>query len=436
MTYAQARAALDHWTVRAIKPGLVRTKNCLAALGSPDSFIPIIQIAGTNGKGSVAAMLASVLTEAGYAVGRFTSPHLKDERERIVINGKMISPNHFAKMVDHILPYLKKQYQLKQPLTTFEAWTVLAMLYFKERQVAIAVVEVGMGGRLDATTALKRKVLTLLTSIDLDHTTILGDTKQQICSEKLGILKKNIPLFSAVQDRQLRIFIKKSTEQKKVPLYFTGSAKEDRYQIKAVQSTIKGTKVTFDPGGNKKTVQTTTLLGAHQALNLALVLMACDYLSTLGWLVECDQITAGLQKVAWPGRLEKIVHQPGIYLDGGHNPAAIGTVVDYFKSQNKKIILILGMMEDKDTRTCCRLIGSIAKKVWTFRPDDERGLDAQQLKEQFKQPELDVTASSSLKIALQQAVKHAGSRDCILIAGSLYNIEPARQIVKRLIQVK
>ncbi|MCK5243021.1 bifunctional folylpolyglutamate synthase/dihydrofolate synthase [bacterium] len=431
MTYTQARTALHRLTVRAIQPGLKRSKKLLHMLQHPQKAYPMIQITGTNGKGSVAAILSSVLLQAGLRVGRFTSPHLRDERERIAIQGKIITRAAFVRALERLLPGLRYLHQRKDPATTFEAWTVLAAEAFHQARVDMAVVEVGMGGRLDATTAWGNNVLSLLTQVQLEHTTQLGSTKLAICREKLGIARPGIPFLSAETDTQLRKHIKAQGRQKGFPVFFSGRQKKDDMRIQSWKKVSQGFLAAFHSVQQHYGPLCLPLAGTFQLDNAGLALLALEKIELSGMTITQTDIKKGFQSVHWPGRLEQVSKKPPVFLDGAHNPAALLAATEAWRCGRKKVVVITGMMSDKDVPAMCQQLLPIAEHIITVSPPDERAIPARELAEIFYKLGKKAVFTGNYSEALRQALFKSNSQLPILIIGSLYNIEPARRVLKK-----
>jgi len=427
--YAQARARLQAVTVRAVRPGLDRTRRLLAFLGHPDQIIPMIQITGTNGKGSVAALADSALQAAGLCVGRFTSPHLADERERIAINGKPVSRTVFAAAVRRLLPELERMHRAGNPATAFEAWTALAAEVFRACRVGIAVMEVGMGGRLDATTAWQRTVLSVLTQVGLDHTAELGSTKEAICREKLGITRPGVLLVTGEGDPRLRRLIRQTGRQKCFPIRFAGIP-GDHAWAESWNRIAAGLRVAVNLHG--KTLKlAVTLAGSFQVGNILLAALAVASLAEAGFPVSAQAMRHGFRTVTWPGRLEKVRSLPDVYLDGGHNPEAALALAREWRERGKNVFLVMGVMKDKDASSMIKALAPVAGKVWTVSPPDaDRAMPAEELAQLWRSAGHEAQAARSYRQALARALQTAGQRGTVLVAGSLYNIAPARRALK------
>ncbi len=468
MNYARVRAALHQLTIRAVLPGLARTRKLLAYLGHPDAAYPAVQITGTNGKGSVAALLSAVLTQSGYRVGCFTSPHLQDERERITLNGKKVSQRAFAAAGQKLLPGLKALQQAGTPATTFEAWTVLAAEVFRQDGIDLALVEAGMGGRLDATSAGKRVILSILTNIGLEHTRELGNSLSAICGEKIAIARKGVPLLSAEAHPGIRGLMRAQARERIFPIEFAGMNSKDAVQVKAWKRTPKGLQIELIVKQRDLTCNSPHRVpplekgvrgilqiinpvrypatccgensfkihipwqGEFQVLNAALAFLAMHNLQKAGYQISGEDICQGFKCARWPGRMEIVSQKPKIYLDGAHNPAAVRALIREWHSRSEKVYLVAGIVRDKDVKGMCREFVKAAKTVWTVAPPDPRALPAKELAECFQAAGVKAEPQRSFRLALQKAVQAAGIRGTVLVAGSLYNIAPARRALGRL----
>ncbi|MCD4814562.1 hypothetical protein K8S19_12835 [bacterium] len=429
MTFTQARDRLRRHTVRAVRPGIFRTKKLLAWVGSPDKIFPAVHITGSNGKGSVAAMLSSVFCQAGYRIGSFTSPHLHDERERIMLDGRKVSALVFTRAVACLLPALKRLEKEGNPATIFEAWTVLAAIVFQMKQVDLVILEVGLGGRLDATTVWQYKILTILTNVHLEHTEYLGKTHAAICKEKLGITRTQIPLVSGVQDSDLRKIICRTAHRKKIPLFYSGHSSQNTLRIMRCRTGVSGFLLTI--GYQKKIFKIKIpLSGIFQVENAAVACLAIKILTCTGYLVSDQDLAKGMSRVVWPGRMEKIHTAPAVFLDGSHNPAAAAAAIHGWMAAKRKIYLVVGIMQDKAVRNMVRSYAKVARKVWTVTPPDERGMSARALATVFQEYDVPAVAAGSLRQALGLAWQEISRQDTILITGSLYILHKARQAVQ------
>lgn len=431
MTYTQAKIQLHRWTVQAIRPGLTRTHRLLELLGRPDDLIPAIQIVGTNGKGSVAALVHAALLAGGYRAGRFTSPHLEDERERIFLGPRMISRQEFADGVQRLLPHLKKMHQKGAPATTFEAWTALAAAAFQQSQMQIVVLEAGMGGRLDATSVWENVIASVLTQVDLEHTRELGATLVDIAREKMAIARSGVPIFTAEKRPAIRRQIARHARGVKAPFFTAGSSAQDQARILAWRRTPGGSSLDLKLGKTVLRGLTVDLRGEHQTRNAALAALVVRQVSQNGFSIPETLWRRAFKKVAWPGRLELAAKQPKIFLDGAHNPAAARVLAQEIQETLQSVHLVAGVMADKDVAGIVRALAPVVNRAWTVKPDPKRGLAAEELAKKFKALGIVAQACPSVGFALGSARQAAGRKGSIVVAGSLYLLGPARRYLKR-----
>jgi len=408
--YLKALVFLDSLNNQKIKPGLERIKAALLEWKDPQKIFPTIHIGGTNGKGSIAAVLANILKEAGYHVGIYTSPHLNSVRERIQINGTSIPKSDFTDLVNEI------RGKNRESLSYFEFLTLLAFLYFAYKKVEMAVIEVGMGGRWDATNVIFPKV-SIVSNISLDHQIFLGNNLKSIALEKAGIIKPGIPLITASKQPSVISIFKDICTIHKAPFYLVG--KDIGYRCK---------KGVFDYLGFKKEIPNLklNLIGKHQVVNAAVALGALELISE-NFDIKEMHIREGLKTVFWPGRFEIINKNPLIILDGAHNPAAayaLKKTLISFKPSN--LILVLGIMKDKDLNGIVRNIAPLANRVIVTAPDSNRAAQPEILLNIVKKYNKNAMAILSVPDAVGEAIDLAKSKETILVSGSLYTIGEAR----------
>jgi dihydrofolate synthase/folylpolyglutamate synthase len=396
-----------------IKFGLAAISGLMERLGNPQDRYRSVLIAGTNGKGSTAAMLASILSRSGLKVGLYTSPHLSDFRERIRINNTLIRKDDLTSLIKEVRGCLKEQ------VTYFEFTTALAFLYFFREKVDLAVLEVGMGGRLDATNLVDPEV-SIITNISLEHREYLGSSLSLIAREKAGIIKRNgICITGATQGAVLAVFTETCTRRKSRLLVL---GRDVRVRVAADGSfDYKGVHRSF-------TRLKTPLLGRHQIRNAALALAAAEILGAKGIEISSGQIAGGLNATRWEGRLEILRERPLVIADGAHNPAGISALLKAIAANFKyrKLIFILGVLQDKDYRAMFRKISSAADSIILTRPVSDRGLDP----ERFGAGSPNVLTVARPDEAVRKALSLAGPRDLICAAGSLYLIADVRKFVK------
>ena len=434
MTYTQAKKELHRWTVQAIKPGLVRTRRLLNLLGRPDAGCPAIQIVGTNGKGSVAALVQAALIAGGYRAGRFTSPHLEDERERIFLGPRMISRREFAAGAEKLLPHLKKMHALGHPATTFEAWTALAAVAFQQAKMQIVVLEAGMGGRWDATSVWKTVAASVLTQIDLEHTRELGSTLAGIAREKAAIARPGVPFFTAETRLPILRQVARHCRSLGAPLFTAGTRAQDDARVLAWTRTPAGINLDLKLGKIRLRGVKVGLRGEHQTRNAALAALVICFISQNGFPVREKAWRRAFARVIWPGRLELVARRPWVFFDGAHNPAAARILAAEIREMVPRVPradLVVGIMADKDIDGIVQALSPAILRAWTVKPDPRRGLEAEELALKFKVLGIPAKALPNVGSALAAARKAAGGTGAVVVAGSLYLLGPARRYYHR-----
>ncbi|MBO4737937.1 MAG: bifunctional folylpolyglutamate synthase/dihydrofolate synthase [Bacteroidales bacterium] len=401
----------------AYKKDLNNTIALLAGLGNPEKKLKSIHIAGTNGKGSVSHNLASIFQEAGFKTGLYTSPHLKDFRERIRINGKKISKNYIVDFVEKN----KQLFEKIQP-SFFEMTVAMAFSYFAENKVDIAIVETGMGGRLDSTNVLNPD-LSIITNISWDHTQFLGDTLAKIATEKAGIIKQDIPIIiGETQPETTAVFVQKAKEMN-APLYFA----DKQIDIKETytEDTASGFLMHFDVFDNKgralyKDIQT-PLTGDYQIKNFKSVLLATQLFQHK---LDTTAVTRGIanciKNTQLQGRWQVLSKQPLIIADTGHNQAGLSYIFHQLQTiKHEKLHIVFGVVNDKDLGKILPLLPKDAK-YYFCQAQIPRALEARMLQQNAKQYGLEGKTYSSVKNALRRARYHATANDLIFVGGSTF----------------
>ena len=375
--------------------------------------LKVIHVAGTNGKGSVCNYMDSVLKEAGYKVGLYTSPSLVRFNERVKVNDKEISDED----IDRILEEIEKLTEENNiPITLFEAETALASKYFSEQKCDIVIFEVGMGGRLDATNYLKKPLVCMITSISMDHTDFLGDTIEKIAGEKAGIIKEGVNVFSYMQAQGATEVLKNKAKEKNAPIEFL--IKDD---VKNIEFNECYTKFDFKDRKNIKL----SLIGDYQPFNASLAILGLDYLKEKNFNITEENLYNGLEKARNRGRLEVIKNEDSsktIIIDGGHNKEGAQSLVSSLKNLygDRKFTFVYGSLRDKDYQSIIDLVGPISKNFLTVRPDNLRALSSIDLKNAILNKGYNATAFGSTKLALKSALN--SDDDIIVVFGSLYLI--------------
>ena len=413
LSYKEALQYLYSLQKFGIKFGLSKTSNLLKAFGNPHHGQKYIHIGGTNGKGSVAAMVESVLIKAGLKVGFYSSPHLVRFTERFRVNGEQMAPEKIAQVVEE----LKDAIDPDHLPTFFEVTTAMALLLFEREKTDVAIMEVGMGGRLDATNIIQ-PIVSVITNISLEHQDFLGHRLVDIAGEKAGIIKKGVPLVTgATQPVVIELFEAKCQE-KHAPFRRVG--KDVRYHSKASSFNYYGFRLSL------KNVEL-SLKGRFQYRNAALALAVIELMADEGFEITSGNILEGLRDTRWPGRMQVISEKPLIVLDGGHNPAAIGKLSESVRHcfDYKRLILVLGVMEDKDIRGIVEGIVPIADYVIFTKPDYYRSASPEKVMRAAAVFENKGEIQADIPQALDKARNIADSDDMILVCGSLFTVGAA-----------
>lgn len=403
-----------------IKLGLDTIKNILSSIGNPHKDLKIIHIAGTNGKGSVASALSTILTSAGYKTGMYTSPHLVHFNERICINNTPVSDDDVVQAYEAV----KNVPVLDREPTFFEFATAMAFFAFAKHNVQWAVIETGMGGRLDATNIVNPD-LSIITNISLEHQEYLGDTIAEIAGEKGGIIKQGIPVITGVDQEDAVKTIKDIAGRLNSPFYRLGES----------FNVFPGQNASFSYSGinNKWDGLHTGLAGKHQVENAALVLAACEVLIQKGVKIPPEKIKQGIVNNHWPGRLEVVSKSPFVILDGAHNLAAAKKLGLFLSEElaDRDITLIIGILDDKPYKEILESLVPACKKVILTHPKTGRAIDAETLSKAAKTLIKDVEIIQDIDKAVIYAVENAGPKDAICIAGSLYVVGEAKEIIEK-----
>lgn len=403
---------------------LERPRTLLAALGNPHDRYPIIHITGTKGKGSVGAMCASALQASGLRTALYSSPHLQDFRERFRVNNALITPDEFLALVNRMRPALDT---MADDITWFEVTTALAFLYFAEREVDVAVIEVGLGGRLDATTVVT-PIVSVITSLSFDHTHLLGDSLASIAREKAGIIKPGVPVVSAPQaDEALNVIMSVADEQN-APLTLVGRD----WRFDAGATARAGQAFTAGPVSGPQREYWTRLAGGHQVLNATVALAALDRAAQAGVRVTEQGVRDGLRQVDWPGRLELAAQNPAVVLDAAHNGASArwlrATLDDLFPQRPR--VLIFGASADKDIRGMFEALLPSVDVLIAAQAVHPRALPTAEIESIARETGFtgNVVQIASVPDALAEAKRLAGPDGLVVTTGSLFIVGEVRTI--------
>lgn len=393
------------------RPGLERVSELLGKLGNPQDGLRFIHVAGTNGKGSVCAMTDSVLRAAGYHTGLYTSPYLERFNERMVCDGKEISDEELAELTSYVKPFAES---MEDKPTEFELITAVAMLFFARHKCDPVVLEVGMGGRLDATNIIKTPLISVITGISLDHTAILGNTIEAIAHEKAGIIKPGVPVVFGGESQKALEVIRDTAKARGC-----GFTAVDREKISVTSCDLSGTEIEYM--GEKVKLG---LLGLYQPFNAATVIAAVSELRRLGIDIPDSALKKGMAEARWKGRFEKLSESDPLFIiDGSHNPegiaAAIASIKHYFSGE--KVCLLTGVLRDKDHTAMARELSEVADSVFILKPPNQRALEPALYANDFDACSVPAKPFDSIAGAVSAATDEARSKDIPLVAlGSLY----------------
>lgn len=409
MNYEQALEYIHAVQWAGHKPGLSRTRTLLAALGDPQRQLRFVHIAGTNGKGSTAAMMASCLRKAGYRVGLYTSPFINRFNERIQVDGQQIGDQELVELVEKVRPAAEAMTDVP---TEFEIITALGMLYFAQRQCDVVVLEVGLGGTLDSTNVIDRPECAVITALGMDHVKELGPTLADIAAAKAGIIKEGCPVVSYGGVPEADAVIRRVAAEKHAQL-----TEVDFGRLQVDGGDLD--RVTFDFDGLDRV--RLPLIGSYQPRNAALAITALRVMREKGWNIPESAIRAGLETVQWAGRFELLRHQPAFVLDGSHNShgmtATVQSLRDRFPGQ--KFVFLVSIMADKDVDKMLELLAPLAVRFVTVAAHTPRATPAQTLAEHIRRCGCTAEAAPTIEAGVKRAVE-LGGEGPVCALGTLY----------------
>ena len=395
------------------QPGLDRIRRLLGRLGNPQEKLKFVHIAGSNGKGSTAAMLSSVLTAAGLKTGLYTSPHLWQFNERFQVDGAPISEEDLVDITARVLEAAEDE-------TEFELMTAIGMVYFLKAECDIVVLETGLGGRLDSTNIIPSPEAAVITHIGLEHTELLGDTVEKIAAEKAGIIKPGCGVVLYAQGGGVRAVVEEACERQRVSLAVTE-------EPVVLSSGLTGQTFTCRGKGPYQI----PLLGEYQGHNAAVVLATVEVLRGRGWDISEGAVQEGLSRAVWPGRLELARRSPDVILDGGHNPQCMEALARALGElyPEKKLIFLTGVLADKDWSTMIGELLPMAKEFYTITPDSPRAMPAAELAAYLEGQGAKATPCGSVREGLELALVFLPPEDVVCVTGSLYMIGEVRHLL-------
>jgi dihydrofolate synthase/folylpolyglutamate synthase len=407
---------------RRSRPGLARIRTLLRALGDPQRGMKFVHVAGTDGKGSTCACIASVLQAAGYRVGLNTSPYLVRFNERIRVDGEMISDEELAALTGEIRPVADRA---PEHPTEFELITALALLYFRRRNCDVVVLEVGMGGALDASNVIDPPEAAVITAMGMDHVKELGPTMADIAAAKAGIIKEGCAVVSYGGVPEADAVFRRVCAEKHAALT---EADFSRLQLRSLSLTES--RFNFLPYQDIRL----PLAGTYQPRNAAVAITALEVLRQKGWRISDGDIVTGLGRVRWPGRFELLRRGPVFLLDGAHNPHGMTATSESLRAlfPGRSVVFLVGVMADKDVSRMMALIAPMARAFFTVRPDNPRAMDAQTLRQLLLPYGKPVRACVSVGQAVEAAAVEAGPEGVVCALGSLYFSGDVRKAVAEL----
>ena len=421
MNYNDALEFVHSLSKFGSKPGLERVSRLVSLAGDPQKDLKFIHIAGTSGKGSTASLCASILQSAGLKVGLYTSPYVVDFRERFQINGELIPKKDFCELAKRLIPLVKSLNEQGDVITEFEFNTALGFLWFKEQKCDIVCLEVGMGGRFDATNLIDAPLVSVITRIGLDHVAYLGNTYAEVAFEKCGIIKKGSSVVSYPNQREEALeVIKKTARENNCELSIPSLS-----DIGEISLNILGSQFVFE--GEEYEV---SMPGEHQIHNAVTSIYAIKALKKYGYDIPLSAIKDGLKKVRCAARLEIISQKPLVIIDGAHNADKVSALFDFAKQFEGKIVAICGMLADKDFEGAVAQIAPLCKAIVTVTPDNPRALtNTDMAKVSLKYCD-DVSAATSSRDAVLKAFSRLSDGDILLCWGSLYIAGEIREEIK------
>ena len=427
MQYKQSIDWLYSFKKHGSKLGLERISYLLERLHNPEKNITIIHVTGTNGKGSVCKYLGSILQKAGYHVGVYISPHLQRFSERMVINDAEISEKEIVFLIEKVKPVVEEMIADNKPPTFFEIVTAMAFLFFSDSSVDFAVVEVGLGGRFDATNVVLPAV-SVITNISLEHTDRLGEDVSSIAFEKAGIIKDHVPVVTAVNNEAKQV-IQRIAQEKNAPIILV-----EKENWKRLSHSLNYQEFCINGLLNDYTVKT-SMLGRYQGENIALAVFVAEQLQLKGVYVADRDIIDGVSLAFNPGRMEIIGKNPTVLLDGAHNPFGMQMLAKTLKEDffYERLILIVGILKDKNIDHMLSVIAPLSDVFIATKSHNDRACEPNDLKERMAKLgySKELFVEQSLKKAIDRALSIAQTQDLICISGSLFTVGEARTYRKK-----
>ena len=400
-------------------PGLTRIRALMERLGNPQKRLRFLHVAGTNGKGSVCACLASVLTAAGYRVGLNTSPHLERFHERIQVDGVPIPDEALGRLTEEVQ---KAAERMPEAPTEFEVITAIAFLYFLQEKCQIVILETGLGGALDASNVIDTPDAAVLTAMGIDHGAILGRTQKEIAQAKAGIIKPGGTVVSMGGCQEADAVFRTVCRERGAELI-----ELDRSRLSRPELSLEGSRFSFSPYTDLRI----SLAGCCQAVNAATAITTLEALGRKGWRISSEALRKGLSSVRWPGRFEALGRNPTVILDGAHNPQGIAAAAESFRTlcPGRKAVLLLGILADKAAEEMLDPLIPLASKAVVLRPESPRALDPLTLCDLLKARGIPAKPAVTPEEGVQEALREAGPGGMVLCLGSLYLVGQVRPLL-------
>lgn len=417
MNFSEALDFIHATSWQGSRLGLARIEELMTLLGNPQKQLRFIHVTGTNGKGSVCAMLSEILARAGYTTGLYTSPHLFRVNERMKVNGADISDEELTHLAEQVAPVVA---QMEDSPTEFERITAMALLYFQKKHCDVVVLEVGLGGRLDSTNVIDAPDAAIITNIALEHTEVLGDTLTKIAGEKSGIIKPGADVILSAQSAEVEAVVRRTCEERGCALRVTDP---DAEKLNACD--LSGQTLDYR---DRKELRL-RLLGDYQYKNVSVALDTVDVLNARGYKIPESAVRAGLSEVLWPGRFEVLQQNPLVLVDGAHNPDGVSELVRCLSAYlpHRKMTLVMGVMADKDYADMIRMMAPFATEFVAVTPESERALPAEDLRTKIETlTGVPARCGGDVKSGLALAMSGKGPEDIVCAFGSLYQVGEIR----------
>lgn len=418
MNFSEALDFIHATSWQGSRLGLERIGELMELLGNPQKKLRFIHVAGSNGKGSVCAMLSEILTRAGYATGLYTSPHLFRINERIKVNGADISDEELTRLAEQVKPLVEK---MADEPTEFERITAMALLHFQQKNCDVVVLEVGLGGRLDSTNVIDAPDAAVITNIAMEHTEVLGDTLTKIAGEKAGIIKPGADVILSAQTEEAEAVVRRICGERGCSLRITDPSAE-----KLLSCDLDGQTLDYRDRKNLRL----RLIGDYQYKNVAVALDAVDVLrERRGYDIPESAVRDALAEVSWPGRFEILQRNPLVLVDGAHNPDGVGELVKCLREYlpGRKMTLLMGVMADKDYDDMIRMMAPFANEFVAVTPESHRALPAEELRARIEElTGVSARCGGDVKSGLAMAMDGKGPEDIVCAFGSLYQVGEIR----------